>query len=109
MQTAHAHTNALPEHLKSDLRVMRHFVVPPEGVDIVIEHPIQFIGVKRVGLKFIAYALEMSTDCAPRSIRIKWYTKECYIPPKLRYLGSEASSNELLHFYYGTVEQFEDQ
>lgn len=108
MQTQHEHTNALPTAQVSDLRVMKHFIVPPEGVVFVADHPLQMLGVRRVGMKFIAYGLEMAMDVAPKRIMIKWFMPNCYIPPKLKYLGSEAAANDLLHFYYGPVEYFSE-
>lgn len=108
MQTQHDHTNAIPKAQVTDLRVMKHFVVPPEGVNFILEKPLQLLGVKKVGTKFIAYGVEMNMNVEPRQIRIQWFTQGCYVPPKLRYLGSEAAANDLLHFYYGPVEHFVD-
>ena len=107
MQTQHEHTNALPREQNTDLRVMWHIVVPPEGAIFTLEKPLQLMGVRRVGNKFVAFGLEMNMAVAPKQIMIKWFTPSCYIPRKLRYLGSEAAANDLLHFYYGPVEYFE--
>lgn len=108
MQTQHTHTNAIPDDQKTSLRVMKHIVVPPEGVTFILEKPLQLMGVRKVGNKFVAYGMEMNTEVTPKAIHIRWFTNNVYIPPKLRYLGSEAAANDLLHFYYGLVEQFEE-